>query len=180
MRWPDRRLGAGLAGVMIAGGAVGCHGGSASPPPSQSRVALSACPMTVVHHTPRQGAEASIRSVPWVAAKPVSSQIVGHLFYYAVPGVSRRRQRSSGLRMSPGGVVPGSGGAHTKILWIDYSGRSRGAMEIAGQRLDAPGEFHQSFSVLGPSNIDVPSRGCWRLTLHTRTTTASITLLASQ
>jgi hypothetical protein len=169
-----------VATALVAGACAACLGGSASPPASQPRVALSACPMTVVHYTARPGVEASIRGLPWVAAKPASSQIVGHLFYYAVPGASWRRHHTTGLRMDPGGVVPGSGGAHTKILWIDYSGRSRGAMEIAGQRLDAPGHFHQSFAALGPSDIDVPSGGCWRLTLHTRTTTASVTLLGSQ
>jgi hypothetical protein len=154
---------------------VACNGGSAS---TSARV--TTCPLTVVHYTPRPGVQASIRGLPWVAAKPASSRIIGHLFYYAVPGVGWRQRHMGGLRIYPGGVVPGSGGAHTKILWIDYSGRARGAMNIAGERLDAPGEFHQSFPVLGPSNIDVPSRGCWRLTLHTRTTTATVTLLGSQ
>lgn len=124
--------------------------------------------------------EASIRGLPWVAAAPASSQIIGHLFYYGLPGVSWRQHHTAGLRIYPGGVVPGSGGAQTKILWIDYRRRARGPMEIDGRRLDAAGRFHQSFPVLGPSIIDVPSRGCWRVTLHARTTTASVTLLGSQ
>jgi hypothetical protein len=169
-----------LASVILVGACVACNGGSASPPASQPRVALSACPMTVVHYTARPGVEASIRGLPWVAATPASSHIIGHLFYYAVRGVAWRQHRTTGLRIYPGGVVPGSGGAQTKILWIDYRNRARGAMVIDGERLDAPGRFRQSFAVLGPSIIDVPSRGCWRLTLHTRTTTASVTLLGSQ
>jgi hypothetical protein len=97
-----------------------------------------------------------------------------------LPGVTWRQRRIPGLRIYPRGVVPRSGGAQTKILWIDYRNRARGTMVVAGRRLDAPGRFRQSFPVLGPSIIDVPSRGCWRLTLHTRTTTASVTLLGSQ
>lgn len=167
-----------VATALIAGACTACLGGSASRPASQPRVALSACPMTVVHYTPRPGAEASIRGLPWVAATPASSQIIGHLFYYSVAGVPWPKHHTTGLRIYPDGVVPGSGGGHTKILWIDYRNRARGRMVIDGRRLDAAGRFQQSFSVLGPSDIDVPSRGCWRLTLHTRTTTASVTLLA--
>lgn len=168
------------AAALVAGACAACLGSSASPPASHPRVALSACPMTVVHYTARPGVESSIRSLPWVAATTAASQIIGHLFYYALPGVAWRRHHTPGLRIYPGGVVPGSGGAQTKILWIDYRNRARGTMVIAGRRLDAPGRFRQSFPVLGPSIIDVPSRGCWRLTLHTRTTTASVTMRAAQ
>jgi hypothetical protein len=52
-------------------------------------------------------------------------------------------------------------------------------MIIHGQRLDAPGRFHQTFAILGASVIDVPSNGCWRLTLHTQTTTGTVTMLAT-
>jgi hypothetical protein len=136
--------------------------------------------MTVVHYTRRAGTEPSLGTLPWVAVDPPSSQIIGHLFYYAVPGVPWRSQRTKGLRIYPHGVVPGSGGASTKILWIDHSSRARGTLTVDAERLDASGQFHQSFAELGPSIIDVPSSGCWRLTLHTRTTTGAVTLLATE
>jgi hypothetical protein len=136
--------------------------------------------MTTVRYTAQPDAEASFRSLPWFAAEPASSRIIGHLFYYSLPGAVWRVQRATGLRIYPGGTVPGSGGARTKILWIDYSGHSRGAMDVDGARLDAPGRFHQSFAALGPSIIDVPSPGCWHVTLRTATTTGKVTLLATR
>ncbi len=136
--------------------------------------------MSVVHYAPRAGTEPSLRGLPWIAATPASSQIVGHLFYYGVPGVAWAESHMQGLRIYPGGVVPGSGGAQTKILWIDYRGRSKGAMRVDGSRLDARGEFHQSFPSLGPTIIDIPSTGCWRVTLHTTTTTGKVTVLATE
>jgi hypothetical protein len=82
---------------------------------------------------------------------PASSRIVRHLFYHRLPGVEWARRRLRGLRIHPRGIVPASGGAQTKILWIDYRRRSVGPMRVAGVRLDAAGRFHQTFAGLGPS-----------------------------
>lgn len=173
-----------VIGVMLVGVGAACHGSSTSAPGSTASsprsIAVSNCQTTLVHYTPRPGTEPSLRILPWVAAMPISSQIIGHLFYYGVHGVTWRKHHVKGLRIYPGGIVPASGGAHTKILWIDYSSRSRGPMAIDGRRLDAPGQFHQSFPTLGPSIIDVPSSGCWRLTVRTHTTTGEVTMLATR
>lgn len=142
-------------------------------------MAVSGCPTTPVHYSPRRGTEPSLRGLPWVAATPTSSHIIGHLFYYAVPGVPWGKHHDPGLRIYPGAIVPASVGAATKVLWIDYRNRSRGALRIDGQRLNSPGTFHQVFAMLGPSIINVPSRGCWHVTLHTRTTTGAVTMLAT-
>jgi hypothetical protein len=183
MRWPSPQsvFAAGLASVALVGVAAACNASSApgSAASSPQAVVVSGCRTTFVHYTLRPGTEPSLRVLPWIAAAPSSSQIIGHLFYYGVPGVAWREHHAKGLRIYSGGMVPGSGGADTKILWIDYSKRSRGAMIIHGQRLDAPGRFHQTFAALGPSVIDVPSGGCWRVTLHTRTTTGAVTMLAT-
>jgi hypothetical protein len=146
---------------------------------SSKTVAVSGCPTTFVHYAPRPGTEQSLRGLPWVAATPTSSRIIGHLFYYGVAGVPWRKRHTPGFRIYPGGIVPASAGADTKVLWIDYRNRSRGPMVVRGQRLGAPGRFHQTFATLGPSVIDVPSRGCWHPTLNTRTTSAAVTVLAT-
>jgi hypothetical protein len=183
MTSPARSISAvALASVALGGVVAACNGGAApasAVPSSPSPVVVFGCPTTLVHYTPRPGTEPSLRALPWIATTPNSTQIVGHLFYYGVHGVIWRGHHARGLRIYPGGTVPASGGAQTKILWIDYSRRSRGPMTIDGQRLDAPGEFHQTFAVLGASVIDVPSKGCWRVTVHTRTTRGQITMLAT-
>jgi hypothetical protein len=110
MRWrsPKSVFAAGLVSVALVGVAAACNGGSApgsaaSPPQA---VAVSGCPTTLVHYTPRPGTEASLRILPWIAATPSSSQIIGHLFYYGVPGVTWRRYHAKGLRIYSGGRVP--------------------------------------------------------------------------
>jgi hypothetical protein len=183
MRWCSaRRVTVGSIATVVLIGAAGACNDSSAPKGAASlprTVAVSGCPTTLVHYTPRAGTEPSLRGLPWVAATPTSSRIIGHLFYYAVPGVSWSKQHAAGLRIYPGGMVPTSVGADTKILWIDYRKRSRGPMIIHGQRLDVPGRFRQAFATLGPSVINVPSSGCWHLTLHTRRTTAAVTVLAT-
>jgi hypothetical protein len=170
----------GIATFALLGMAAACNDSSSSErvPRSRTNIAAADCPTTPVHFTPRRGTEPSLRGLPWVAAAPVSSDIVGHLFYYGVPGVPWGKRHAAGLRIYPHGRVPTSAGAGTKILWRDYSNRSRGPLIVRGRRLDAPGRFHQAFAMLGPSVIDVPSSGCWHLSLHTGTTTAAVTVIA--
>jgi hypothetical protein len=84
------RLVLALTSLLLGGVGVACNDGSGSSS-SYSRsspvtASLSACPMTVVHYTPRAGTEPSLGTLPWVAVDPPSSQIIGHLFYYARSG----------------------------------------------------------------------------------------------
>jgi hypothetical protein len=51
-------------------------------------------------------------------------------------------------------------------------------MTLEGRRLDAAGQFRQRFDRLGPSVIDVPAPGCWRLSLSAETAKGSVTVKA--
>jgi hypothetical protein len=166
----------GIAAVAIA---AGCNDHSTATP-TRSRINLRACPVSIVHYQPRPGTERSLRLLPWVAAQPNSSQIIGHLFYYAAHGVDWRARKTPGFRIFVHGRVPDSGGAGTKILWIDYSHRASGEMRVTGHRLDRPGMFQQTFPTLGPSTIAVPTTGCWRLALQAGAARGMVTVRAVQ
>jgi hypothetical protein len=70
-----------------------------------------------------------------------------------------------------------AGGPNTKFLW--WSPRPASALDVVGRRLDATtGSFHATFQaatgdvggrrseVIYPSIVDVPTAGCWGLTLR--------------
>lgn len=65
----------------------------------------------------------------------------------------------------------------TKILWWLPGGSS--SLTISGHRLDASGTFRQTVRrALGgtpsyPSITNVPVSGCWRLTIHSGSATAT-------
>lgn len=97
-------------------------------------------------------------SIPWIHAGPVA----GYLFYYGAAGPWQTR--TDRLLITPGG---GTSLYATKILW-HVRGGSR-LITISGQRLDGLGHFRQRFSAKGgyyPSIVDVPSAGCWRVTVR--------------
>jgi hypothetical protein len=80
-------------------------------------------------------------------------------------------------RLSPGRVAIFTGsdraaGEAMKILWAVRDGRR--LLTIAGDRLDGPGTFQESFDTVGvagagewgyhASIVSIPTAGCWRLT----------------
>ncbi len=95
--------------------------------------------------------------VPWVQA----GRVQGYLFYYS----SFSKPQPGRALIYTGGRTP-SGGA-TKILW--YVPRGGLWLTVRGLRLDGPGTFSDRFRIVGnyfyPSVIDIPSVGCWRLTV---------------
>jgi hypothetical protein len=97
--------------------------------------------------------------IPWIHAGPV----VGYLFYYGAPGPWKTQ--TNRVLVTPGGGITGQ--YATKILWHVRGGSLR--TTITGQRLDAVGHFKEAFPSVGggyyPSIIDVPSQGCWRITV---------------
>jgi hypothetical protein len=151
--------------------------GSAAP----QRAQASSCVGARVHYeqapTPRLG----IR-LPWVVAGRIVSgrpkrTIVGHLFYYG-----EELRKTSGLTIYTGGELPGGGS--TKILWIARPVFSSEVL-ISGRQLDGPGTFEQQFrsassssGVVFPSIVDVPSAGCWLLTVRNGPTTARFNVVA--
>jgi hypothetical protein len=104
---------------------------------------------------------------PWIRATPRAAGITGTLFY-SLPA------DSSGAVIYPNGQAPGN--AETKILW-EVPDRAAGrSLVVSARRLDAPGlvarqvfpaAHDSSPGVPFPSSVDVPSTGCWLLTVRT-------------
>ena len=93
--------------------------------------------------------------------------MVGHLFYYGQPLRERSGDR---LMIYTGGDVPGGGA--TKILWI-VRPLSSSQLLISGRQLDGSGTFEHQFrsasateGTVFPSIVNVPSAGCWLLTVR--------------
>jgi len=103
----------------------------------------------------------------------------GHLFYYAGPTLMDRRVNGSdGLVIYSRGT---SGTPAMKILWT-LSKRAGAILRITGRRLDGDGSFVERWRRAGrnefPSIVNVPSTGCWRLTLRSGEVDARVVLLA--
>jgi hypothetical protein len=138
------------------------------------------CEATLVHYRPYKGVEPGLASLPWIAASPVPSGLVGHLFYYDRLNVWRRK-RLPRLRIYSGGQSP-DGRISMKIFWELRRG-SASAMNVYGKKLDSSRSFSQQLSPAAgsstqfPSIIDVPTPGCWRLTVRAGKTTGRVVFL---
>ena len=63
------------------------------------------------------------------------------------------------------------------MLWAFLAPAARDQLIVEGRNMDAPGSFRDTFAAIGydgqegapsyASIIDIPSPGCWRLTLTT-------------
>jgi hypothetical protein len=139
------------------------------------------CEATPVQYKPYQGVQPGLARLPWIAASPLSTGLVGHLFYY--DGLNAWRQkRLRRVRIYSGGQRP-DGRVSMKILWELRHGSAL-ILRVQGKRLDGRGSFSQELPPAGstafqfPSIITVPTPGCWGLTLRAGTTTARVTMLA--
>lgn len=142
--------------------------------------AAAACDATHVHYQPYKGVQAGLSHLPWIAASPSATGLVGHLFYYDSRNVWKEKKLLR-LHVYSGGQSP-DGRVSMKILWELRSGSGAATLDVRGKRLNDSGSFSQTLSSVGggrfPSIIDVPRSGCWRLTLHTGSTRARVTALA--
>jgi hypothetical protein len=133
-----------------------------------------------VHYRPYKGVQAGLEQLPWIAASPASSGLVGHLFYYDRLNVWKQ-ERLPRVRMYRGGQSP-DGRISMKILWELRRGSAL-MVEVRARRLDGPGAFTQRLSSTSsnsnqfPSIIDVPTAGCWRLTLTAGRATGHMAVL---
>jgi hypothetical protein len=129
-------------------------------------ISATRCPGTLVHYRPYKGMERGLTPIPWIAAAPASSAIVGHVFYYESRNVWRRK-RLPGLRLYTDGQSPDHR-VSMKILWELRRGTAS-VIRLRGMRIGGPGSFSQRFASAGPTQfpsiIDVPAPGCWRLNL---------------
>jgi hypothetical protein len=138
------------------------------------------CEATPVHYQPYKGVQSGLARLPWIAASPRSTGLVGHLFYYDGLNAWRQKQLPR-VRIYSGGQSP-DGRVSMKILW-ELRRDSALILRVRGKRLDGHGSFSQQLPPAGsaqfqfPSIIVVPTPGCWRLTLQAGTTTGRVTVL---
>ena len=178
--WAGRRAWrggvAGTAVALLAGGVAAAD--VVHPPIVRSS---ERCQATPVHYKPYRDVQPGLARLPWIAASPISTALVGHLFYYDGLNVWRQKQLPR-VRIYSGGQSP-DGRVTMKILWELRRGRAL-ILRVQGTRLDRRGSFSQELPPAGstrfqfPSIIVVPTPGCWRLTLRTGTTTGRVTMLA--
>jgi hypothetical protein len=128
---------ASLGSLMLAGA---CPGGSAEGNAAARATASSRgrCDATLVHYRPYKGVQAGLEQLPWIAASPVSSGLVGHLFYYDRLNVWKQK-RLPRVRMYRGGQSP-DGRLSMKILWEVRRGSAL-LLEVRARRLDGSGGF---------------------------------------
>jgi hypothetical protein len=164
--------------VLVAAWSVGTDGRNAAAQAPASP--LDRCDATLVHYRPYPGVQAGLAQLPWIAASPASTGLVGHLFYYDRLNVWTRK-RLPRVRMYSGGQSP-DGRISMKILWEMRRGSAM-LLGVRGTRLDGAGAFTLKLSSTSsnskqfPSIIDVPGPGCWRLTLKAGTSTVHVAVL---
>lgn len=143
-------------------------------PASAGGGTAAGCPASRVHYERLAGVEPALASLPWIAPEPRSAGLVGHLFYYSALRWGRSRVRS--FRIYSGGSAPG-GRLQMKILWSAPDPLEGRTLVVRGRRLGRPGRFVRTLAV-GPSIVNVPRPGCWRLTLRVGRVTTRLTVLA--
>ncbi|MBA3841461.1 MAG: hypothetical protein H0X39_02385 [Actinobacteria bacterium] len=116
--------------------------------------------MSHVHYTAYAGVESGLAKVPWVATS--SGTFKAHLFFYG--GVPWAKQHLVGARIF---TTAKKRDINPKVLWITRTTGYTRTLRIEGQRLDAPGSFADHYEGFGdyPSYVNVPSAGCWRVTI---------------
>lgn len=141
---------------------------------------LKRCGSTIVRYRRDPRADAGLAKLPWIVGSPASTGLVGYLFYY--DGLNEWKQRRlPGLRLYSSGESP-DGRISMKILWELRRGSAL-ALRVRGQRIGGSGSFSQQLPPTRsngrqfPSIISVPAPGCWRLTLTTGRTAATVTAL---
>lgn len=151
----------GLVVLVLAGSIVLSSG-------EEARATVNACPQSRVFYTPHPDARrfALPRKIPWVTTRPLPNKGAGFLFYYSA-GMFRSRPEQAIIATN--GKISASQG--TKIFWWMPGGGPR--LIVIGQQLDGSGSFKQEFPALAPGSvsyssiINVPSPGCWQLSLRT-------------
>jgi hypothetical protein len=107
-------------------------------------------------------------AIPWVAAAPSNSGIIGYLFFARVTPVKKPNYYQP---MHTGGKMPGGGA--TKILWKIQNAAGIGEITVSGKNLSLPhNTFQQTFFASSdgiPAIVDVPTAGCWRFDLQSGT-----------
>jgi hypothetical protein len=173
-------LGVAAAALIAVGWLVGAVA-AADAVRSAVRSSSYRCDATSVHYRPYQGVQSGLARLAWIAASPLSTGLVGHLFYYDGLNAWRQKQLPR-VRIYTGGQSP-DGRVSMKILWELRHGGAL-ILRVQGRRLDGRGSFSQELPPVSssqsqfPSIIVVPTPGCWRVTLRAGTTVGRVTMLA--
>jgi hypothetical protein len=134
------------------------------------------CRAAAVHYGRFRGPGPNVKTLPWVVAEPRSVGLVGHLFYYDAHNPWARRGLTR-WRIYTGGRSPDNR-INMKILWSAPSPISdTESLVVRGTRMTQPAHFSRVLDV-GPSILDVPRAGCWRLDLRTGPVVTHLTVLA--
>lgn len=134
------------------------------------------CAVTPVHVSPYRGVgKAGTPRLPWIAATPRSSHIIGFLFYNR----SGARGKAGFPHIHGNGPVTGTS---DKIFWYVARGVAKPTLKISGKNLSTSGTMRSVLpAALGPaigypSILDVVSAGCWRLTIRNGNVKAHVTV----
>jgi hypothetical protein len=135
----------------------------------------STCAATTVHYQPARSGTATGVSGPWVAS--TNSAFRGYLFYVGATRWARTKPQRAHIF-----TTKGHARVYPKVLWLAL-GASTTAISIRGTRLDHPGAFASTYSGVGggqyPSYVEVPTAGCWRVSVSSGSLRGSVTFLAS-
>jgi hypothetical protein len=130
------------------------------------------CRATPVHYS--AGQKGGLSPVPWVKLGRAGR---AYLFFYASELADGRVNRSPGAVIYTHG---GTGTFATKILWAPA--HPGGSARVSATRLGGTGSFTLRLEQAGrgvyPSVLSIPAAGCWKLTLRTGESRATIVVLA--
>jgi hypothetical protein len=180
MRPTTCQTGGVVAAVSLAASLLfgSCSGDIGNKTRVESNVA-GHCDATTVHYQFYEGEGPGLAQLPWITASPPSTGLVGYLFYYDSTN-PWKRERLSTLRMYSGGESL-DGRLSMKILWeLRHGSAPPPLLGVIARRIDGPGSSSQQLPSTSsnasqfPSIIDLPTPGCWRLTLRAGATTGHV------
>jgi hypothetical protein len=137
-----------------------------------SAAVLASCPVSHVHYRSYPGVGAGLAGVPWVATS--NGAFYGHLFYLG--GTPWGRSSPVGAHIFTT-VVRRK--VHPKVLWIARR-RPATSVLLRGRRIDGRGSFSSTWpgSMQTPSYVEIPSAGCWRVTITEGRSSGSVVFVA--
>jgi hypothetical protein len=175
-----------VGGVAALGAATHNATSASSTAVATATTSAASCAATRVHYE-RSREGSALPDLPWIAVGRGANRTVGYLFYYGTSVLGDSRfNRSSGVTIPVGGTIPAgdtSPAASAKILWFTR-GKASSRLLLVGRRLDGPGTFRHTEDAASspsgtfPSIIELPSAGCWRLTLKTGRVIATVVVQA--
>lgn len=148
---------------------------------SEARSTGNACPMSHVIYRPYAGIDKQgLEHLPWLRSVP-AGHLTAHLFFYGTVSygtVPWSREHLLGARIF---TTRKQHNVNPKVLWITRTHGYGQVLELSGRRLDAPGSFSSTYRGFGdyPSYVDIPTPGCWRVTVITGPVSGSVVFSAT-